>query len=234
MAENNLTYVLISDDHELQTALGGSFFQRAGFVLHKLSPNEDILDAVTRFRPVMVILTLETDGDLACRRIKEDSSLRSTPVALVAHYEDEADRLRCREAACDEILRRPLSIKQILAASYRMLKVVVDRFEFRGIVQVRGRCGSERGTLRECNILNLSAGGAFIETGKLRPVDSAVVVEFQLPGRASAIHCPARIAWLNHPEWSRKPQLPAGFGVQFENLQPETRNAIEEFIHSTH
>ena len=193
------------------------------------------LSVVEELRPVLVVLNLDMpgmNGEEICRQIKQNPVLRSTPVALVANYEDEIERERCHEAGCDEILRRPLSIKQIMAASYRMLKVVVDRFEFRGVVQVEGRCGSDAQSMRECLILNLSGGGAFIETGKLRPVDSEVRIEFNLPGDNRDISCQARVAWLNHPEWSRKPKLPPGFGVQFEGLAAEDRNEIEEFIHS--
>jgi uncharacterized protein (TIGR02266 family) len=232
MTDTDLTYVLISDDHELHASLEKSLFQRAGFVIENLSPAKDTMALITELRPVMVILTLDTDGDQVCRKIKQDPALRSTPVALVANYENEEERERCHEAGCDEILRRPLSNKQILAASYRMLKVVVDRFEFRSVVQVQGQCGSDGDSLRECTILNLSAGGAFIETGKLRPVDSEVIVEFLLPDSEQPVNCSGRVAWLNHPEWSRKPQLPAGYGVQFAGVPPAVRSRIEEFIHS--
>lgn len=237
MPEQDLTYLLISDDHELHVALENSFFQRAGFVSHHLKDDDDALAVVTELRPVLVILALDMpglNGDEICRKIKGSPTLRSTPVALVANYEDGVERERCHEAGCDEILRRPLSSKQILAASYRMLKVVVDRFEYRGVVQVNGRCGSDNDAMRDCSILNLSGGGAFIETGKLRPINSEVVLEFSLPDDDQSIRCIGRVAWLNHPEWSRKPQLPVGFGVQFEDLSADVRTEIEEFIHSRH
>jgi len=235
MSDGDLTVVLLADDYELHEAIKSSFFQRAGFVAYNLGADENAFAAVSRLRPVLVILSLDmkgVTGDIVCRQIKNDPVLASTPVALIAHYEDEAERKRCQESGCDEILRRPLSSKQILAASYRMLKVVVDRFEFRGVVQVDGRCGVDQETLRECSILNLSGGGAFIETGKLRPVGSEVLLEFNLPGRDRVVQCHGRVAWLNHPEWSRKPRLPIGFGVQFEKISPQVRDDIEDFIHS--
>ena len=235
MPDGDLTVVLLADDYELHEAIKSSFFQRAGFVAYNLGAGEDAFAAVSRLRPVLVILSLDlkgTPGDAVCRQIKDDPTLCSTPVALIAHYEDEDERKRCQASGCDEILRRPLSSKQLLAASYRMLKVVVDRFEFRGVVQVDGRCGVDRRTLRECSILNLSSGGAFIDTGKLRPVGSEVLLEFALPGNDKAVQCHGRVAWLNHPEWSRKPHLPAGFGVQFEKIPPQVRADIEDFIHS--
>jgi CheY-like chemotaxis protein/Tfp pilus assembly protein PilZ len=235
MAGSDKTYILIADDHELHEALKGSFFRRAGFVIHSARAGDDILATVSELRPVLVILTLDMpggNGDVICRQIKEDPELRSTPVALVAHYEDEDERERCHEAGCDEILRRPLGVKQILAASYRMLKVVVDRFEYRAVVQVDGKCGSDSESLKECSILNLSSGGAFIETGKLRPVDSSVLLEFVLPGDGQVVRCSGRVAWLNHPEWSRKPQLPVGFGVQFDDVPAQLGSEIEDFIHS--
>lgn len=234
MANYDTTVVLLTDDHELNVAIKDSFFQRAGFEVYQVKSGEDAFDAVSRLRPILVILALDMpgdNGDVICRRIKEDNSLRSTPVALMAHYEDEVERKRCHEAGCDEILRRPLSTKQILAASYRMLKVVVDRFGFRGVVQFQGLCGPDDDSLLDCSILNLSSGGAFIASNKLRPVDSDVQLEFALPGQPQPIRCRGRVAWLNHPEWSRTPQLPVGYGIQFDNMPQEIRTIIEEFIH---
>ena len=233
--EPDQTCLVIADDHELNSALKGSFFERSGFVLHRVLPGDDVYAIVKRDRPVLVILALDTKqsrADLVCRKIKDDSCLHSTPVALIAHYEDEEERTRCHESGCDEILRRPLGSKQVLAAAYRMLNVVVDRFEFRGVVRFEGRCGTEPRVLRECSILNLSGGGAFIETGKLRPVDSAVFLEFSLPENDRLIRCRGRVAWLNHPVWSKKPRLPIGYGVQFEDLSSQCRQQIEDYIHS--
>jgi len=235
MSEKDLTVVVLADDHELHVAIEGSFFQRAGFDIYHITAGEDTFTAIRRLRPIVVILALDMKdekGDEVCRRIKEDAVLCSTPVALIAHYEDESERVRCQDAGCDEILRRPLSAKQILAAAYRMLKVVVDRFEFRSVVQVNGKCGADADTLRDCAILNLSGGGAFIESGKLRPVDSEVLLEFSLSDDAQVVRCQGRVAWLNHPEWSRKPQLPVGFGVQFDKMPPQVQTEIEAFIHS--
>jgi len=235
MLNTDSTVVVLADDHELHAAIKNSFFQRVGFVTHDVGPGEDVFASIQRLRPVLVILTLNMNGeqgDSICRKIKEDPLLQSTPVALIAHYEDENERVRCHESGCDEVLHRPLSTKQIMAAAYRMLKVVVDRYEFRGVVQVDGRCGTDQESLRTCAILNLSGSGAFIETNKLRPVDSEVLLEFELPGHRDTVQCNGRVAWLNHPEWSRKPQLPAGFGVQFDDIPKEIQADIEEFIHS--
>jgi len=229
------TYLVIADDHELNSALKGSFFERSGFVLHRITEGDDVYAIVKRDRPVLVILALDTKescADLICRKIKDDSSLHSTPVALIAHYEDEEERDRCHESGCDEVLRRPLGSKQVLAAAYRMLNVVVDRFEFRGVVQFDGRCGAEPKELRQCSILNLAGGGAFIETGKLRPVDSSVFIEFSLPGDSNLIRCRGRVAWLNHPVWSKKPRLPIGYGVQFEDMSSQCKQRIEDYIHA--
>ncbi|PLX99062.1 MAG: hypothetical protein C0623_10200 [Desulfuromonas sp.] len=235
MQDMNSTVVVLADDHELHAAIKNSLFQRAGFVTYDVNGAEDTFLAIRRLRPVLVILTLDMageSGDLICRRIKEDADLHSTPVALIAHYEDNDERERCRESGCDEVLHRPLSTKQLMAATYRMLKVFADRYEFRGFVQFEGLCGGDGESLRDCSILNLSGSGAFIETGKLRPVDSSIILEFSLPDDDEAVRCRGRVAWLNHPEWSRKPHLPVGFGVQFESLPPEKRAHIEEFIHS--
>jgi Tfp pilus assembly protein PilZ len=78
--------------------------------------------------------------------------------------------------------------------------------------------------------LNINAGGIFIHTEQLLPVNAEVVVEFALPQRPQGIRCRCRVAWVNHPEWVKMPRLPAGMGVQFIDLPMSGRLAVESFL----
>ncbi len=71
-------------------------------------------------------------------------------------------------------------------------------------------------------VVNMSTGGMFIETSELLPVDTLLMVELMLPGKATPITCKARVAWTNGPDSFKKKSLPYGMGLQF--LTPLARS----------
>lgn len=78
--------------------------------------------------------------------------------------------------------------------------------------------------------VNMSTGGVFIESGKILPVDTPLMVEFRLPINNKLITCKARVAWVNEPGAPVKPSLPPGMGVQFLELTLENIRAIRNFL----
>ncbi len=78
--------------------------------------------------------------------------------------------------------------------------------------------------------VNVSSGGLFIETAKLLPVDTLLMVKFKLPDMDSVIACKSRVAWLNDPASLKKPSLPPGMGIQFIDLSLDDMHAIRHFI----
>jgi len=79
--------------------------------------------------------------------------------------------------------------------------------------------------------VNVSAGGVFIETADVLPVDTPLVVVFTLPVRDMLITCNARVAWTNEPGSLKKMSLPPGMGLQFLDLPLETMYLLREFLH---
>lgn len=78
--------------------------------------------------------------------------------------------------------------------------------------------------------VNVSTGGVFIETAKILPVDTLLVVKFKLPDMDRIITCRSRVAWTNGPDELRKPSIPHGMGIQFIDLSLEDMHAIRLFI----
>ena len=94
--------------------------------------------------------------------------------------------------------------------------------------------GPEHQSLMTDFAVNMSTGGVFIETGTVLPVDTPLILEFQLPGHDKRITCRARVAWTNEPENLRKLSLPPGMGMQFLDLSLEKMNAIRQFLNKGH
>lgn len=78
--------------------------------------------------------------------------------------------------------------------------------------------------------LDISAGGLYLKTDlPLAPEDN-LTLHFTLPDLGQSISCQAKVAWVNEKENPRKPELPAGVGVQFVDLTLESLQGIRRFL----
>ncbi|BCR03824.1 two-component system response regulator [Desulfuromonas versatilis] len=224
--------ILLADDPELQQCMERSIFSRGSFALQVIGNGRQAFEFIEEHDPVLVILTLDMEewgGDECCRRVKDDPFLRSTPILLVARSDREQDLSRCRQAGCNDIVPRPIDGQHLLVTACNQLNIV-DRAPLRWEAALEARVlGRARKPWRG-RILNLNTGGAFIQAGQLEPVDNLVEIEFALPELPAAILCQGRVAWVNHPEWIKNPRLPSGMGVEFLDLKPQDREAIQAFV----
>jgi uncharacterized protein (TIGR02266 family) len=78
--------------------------------------------------------------------------------------------------------------------------------------------------------VNVSSGGLFIETSKILPVDTLLMIKFKLPDVETAISCKARVAWTNEGDAPKKPSFPPGMGIQFLDLTQDDMHAIRMFV----
>jgi uncharacterized protein (TIGR02266 family) len=78
--------------------------------------------------------------------------------------------------------------------------------------------------------VNVSSGGLFIETSKILPVDTLLMIKFKLPDVETAISCKARVAWTNEADAPKKPSFPPGMGIQFLDLTQDDMHAIRMFV----
>ncbi|HXV21434.1 MAG TPA: response regulator [Desulfuromonadales bacterium] len=224
--------ILLTDDAELLQALEGSFFRRAGFTLLVADSGERVFEMIEEQDPVLAILALDMpdrQGDAICRRVKQDAILRSTPIILVVDAGGEEVASCCREAGCDDILRRPIDSQQLLTAACRVLNII-ERSGPRVETRFPVHCGRDPRKLQPAWVLNINAGGLFVEIERLHPVNTLVTLEFTLPGHTSSIRCKGRVAWVNHPEWIKTSSLPSGMGIQFLDLAEEAALAIREHV----
>lgn len=74
---------------------------------------------------------------------------------------------------------------------------------------------------------NLSAGGVFIATHKLKPVGSKIEVTVNLPGEVR-IQATGEVRWIR--VFNERSDTPPGMGVRFDALDAESASAIESFL----
>jgi len=223
--------ILLSDDSELLQTLENSFFRRIGFALVVADSGERAFEMIEELDPVLAVLTLEMPGwhgDAICRRVKTDAILRSTPVILVAPAGSEAAVACCRQAGCDDILFRPLDSQELLTVACRLLNIV-ERGEPRVPSRFPVQCGKDPKKLRAAQALNINAGGLFVETDRLHPVDTLLTLEITLPAQKPPFRVRGRVAWVNHPEWVKTSSLPSGMGIQFVEISDEAVAAVRNY-----
>ncbi len=84
----------------------------------------------------------------------------------------------------------------------------------------------------EYRSVNLSTGGVFVATGDTLPPGTWVELGVQLGDRVTTreIVASARVMWNNDPRTPSSPSLPAGMGLKFIDLDPESREALRNYV----
>ena len=166
-----------------------------------------------------------------CEMIKNDAILEKTKIILIIPHESRKrdDEISCIDA--DAIVSRPIDHQRFITSASHLLGIF-DRAKPRFETFIMVSCGSDIDELHQGWIRNINAGGAFIETKDLLPVDYKLQIQFELDDGSDLISCTARVAWVNHPEWIKCEKLPPGMGVQFIDLDEEDQKMIVKFVDS--
>jgi uncharacterized protein (TIGR02266 family) len=77
---------------------------------------------------------------------------------------------------------------------------------------------------------DISSGGLFAATHLLLEVGEKMTVKLTLPGRKEPIEAEAEVRWVRDTR-AIKTDAPEGMGLKFVNLDPEAKQAIEQFLH---
>jgi uncharacterized protein (TIGR02266 family) len=73
---------------------------------------------------------------------------------------------------------------------------------------------------------DLSLGGLFLATDVLRPVGECVRVHFTLPGSTEVLDAITEVRWLRTSNVNGDN---CGMGLQFLQMSPKTKKAVQEF-----
>ncbi|OGU12978.1 MAG: hypothetical protein A2075_08815 [Geobacteraceae bacterium GWC2_58_44] len=228
--------ILLVDDTRLFLEQETNFLSGYDFEVTVAQNGLQALKMINEEMPDMVFMDLympDMDGDRCCHMIKADESLRHIPVIMVTQGASDEDFKRCWQAGCDGIIAKPINRHFFLAMAKKHLNVNLRRsrrYEARLRIQYQGVDNAEK-VLSDYSV-NLSTGGIFIETTNLLLFDTPLKIEFTLPKDGKLIKCAGRVAWLNHPETIKNPNLPVGMGVQFTNLSLVDMDLIRDFIKS--
>ncbi len=229
---NKVVKVLLVDDVELFIELEKTFFRREQFRILTAVSGEEALRIAREEMPDLVFLDLYLsgmNGDEVCRRLKADVKTAQIPVVMVAQQGSEKDLETCRAACCDDILYKPVRREDFLRASREQLTLaerIAPRIETRVMVSY----GLRAEKLLQHYTVNIGPGGLFLGTEALLSIDTWLNLEIELPDGQSPLCCKGRVAWLNHPDWVKKPMLPHGMGVQFIDITEEQQQRLSRHL----
>lgn len=223
--------VLLVDDVELFLELEKSFFHLDRFDLLMARNGSQAVEIALAEQPDIILMDLYMpvmNGDEACRKIKNTPDTSHIPVIMVTHP-DEEELERCYRNGCDDILFKPLKREQFLQA----VNTFLDRHH-----RLAARVGTRIKVLYEFEgqslaadfTVNMSTGGVFLESEKILPENTPLVMEFALPGQGKKIRCQGKVAWKNSPENKQVEELPPGMGVQFVDLNLAEMDAIRQYL----
>ncbi|MGW8311887.1 MAG: PilZ domain-containing protein [Desulfuromonadales bacterium] len=228
--------IVLSNEATLMAILKNSFFLREGFELILVRDGQTGYQAVEAEAPTMAVFDLARLGNEqsleCCRAIKQDPLLKTTPVLLILPenpHQELADA--CWQAGCDAVVHRPLDAERFLDAACGLLRIS-RRLEKRFPIDMQLTFFDTRQKKYHGCCVNLTAGGMFLATESLFPVNSQLMIEFILPGLSRPVQVSARVAWVNHPEWRKKSSMPCGLGVQFNTPSQVVESALRTFLAS--
>ena len=78
---------------------------------------------------------------------------------------------------------------------------------------------------------NISAGGVFVRTARLREIGDVIRVELSLPHGDVVIRTDCEVTWVR-PTRGRKPEEQGGMGLRFLAIEPPAETAISEMVAS--
>jgi uncharacterized protein (TIGR02266 family) len=76
---------------------------------------------------------------------------------------------------------------------------------------------------------NINEGGMFIEMEEPPALETPVQLQFCLPGEPQPLRVQGRVAWVRERK-PDAPEGPAGVGIEFQNLDQETRDTINRIV----
>ncbi len=224
--------ILLVDDTRLFLELEKNFLRMSTAHVLTAGNGEEALEIVRRERPDLVYMDLnmpKMDGATCCATLKADPALRSIPVIMVTSAGKEEDIRTCREAGCDDFLTKPINRRLFLEKGRKFLNGI-DRRETRMPCSMPVKLRVHNLSLSGISA-DISRRGIYVASDYELEEKAALELSFTLPETGCALTgVKGMVAWRNDRSNRVKPSMPAGFGVEFMNLQDETAEIIGTFM----
>jgi two-component system, cell cycle response regulator DivK len=110
--------ILVVEDEEDNRRIMRDLLTSVGYEIIEAGTGEEGVDAAATHVPDLILMDIQLpglDGYEATRRIKNNPTLRHTPIIVVTSYALSGDDIKAFEAGCDAYISKPFSPRVLLA-----------------------------------------------------------------------------------------------------------------------
>ncbi len=174
----NRVKILLVDDVRMSLEIGKDILKNKGCEIITVSNGKEAFETARTERPDMVITDLYMpgmNGDELCMAIKSDPALGQVPVLLMTVIDNRNSQDKCREARCDDIIKKPFEKAEMLDKVSRFLPIVCrqhPRIPVNYSVTYGYNGQSYTGSVKD-----ISNGGMFVSAKQLLPIGSDVSIK---------------------------------------------------------
>lgn len=159
----------------------------------------------------------DMDGIKFTQQVKKHPNCKFVPVLMLSSVEDKDKIAEARKVGISTFLSKPLNEKQFKA----ILQVTLNKRRAPRIplkLEVFFGKAVSFSADELSFTFNLSAGGLFLETENLLPINERLKLKFILPENNHSVNCEGRVAWVNSKASPIRSDHPTGMGIEFLSL----------------
>jgi CheY-like chemotaxis protein len=217
--------ILVVDDDPLTGELICEILRSAGVDAGFLTSSSEAAERLKREKFHAVFLDMRMpapDGAELARQIRASRVNASTVIVMITGEQDRAVMGRAFEAGVEFFLFKPVGRNKLLKL-IRATEGSIERERRRFTrVRLRSRVSLESGNERlEGTTLDLSLGGALVQSHRAFPAGTLFAVSLQLEPGMPPMHSGARVIRTLGTDC---------MGIQFENLGPKESLRLQEFL----
>jgi cyclic di-GMP phosphodiesterase len=118
--------VLIVDDEEVVRGVLARILRGEGYAVEFATDGTGALSSAKTLAPDVVLLDVTMpglDGFEVCRRLKQDTATRLTPVIIISALADREHRIKGLEAGADDFLTKPFDVQELLVRVRSLIRI---------------------------------------------------------------------------------------------------------------
>lgn len=217
--------ILIVDDDPLSAELICEILRSAGLDASFLTNSAEAAERLQREKYHAVFLDMRMpapDGAELARQVRSSRVNASTVIVMITGEQDRTVMRRAFDAGVEFFLFKPVERNKLLKL-VRVTAGAIER-ERRRFTRVPLRCkvSLESGNDRlEGTTLDLSLGGAMVQSHRVFPSGTLVTVSLELEAGASHLRSAARVIRTVGTEC---------MGIQFDDLGPQESERLQQFL----
>jgi two-component system cell cycle response regulator len=224
--------ILIVDDMLLFLKTAEDDFRREQVNIIKAKCGPEAVGLIKKEKPDLVFMALDMEGgngDDACKEIKNDYSLKSTPIILLTKGNNPEDIERCLKAGCDDFIHKPITREVLLNTSRKFVKFPSWSGK-RAKIDAHVTCCTKSEEPIKGALSDISVGGVFLKTEEERPIGSELHLVFKLKHDLRPIICKGRVAWANIKTNLKKNYALPGMGIEFTDIKKLEILSVQSFV----